>query len=864
MCTHKAWRRNGFVLIEALVALLLISVGLLAISKLQVLSVSGVGEARSYSRAMAISQQKLEQLRNILFLSQFTGAVAPLVPGSEVVPPVAGDNASYTLTWAVEPDPSAVAPVPPVEQRVLRLRTTWTDRYGQNKSLDLSSVIAWDDPGARVNATPAGGLPQIVTPTGDAVRSKNPVPYSPGVGIANPDGSRIHTRGDNVTELLSSTGRVLLELPPLNDSAQSFTTISGKVYFDQSELAQIPASNFVRLRLSSEGECIFNNAVASLVTASGGFKYFTYTCYVGRGWYGNVGVVVDAGGTGNPTVCVGDPGFNGGVSDNTLISPHAAPSATRSYRGFKGSPGAYISTGVKAGIKFGIGTPPDVAGLPVPSGYAEYAIAAGTATDYFEQNFLVTRINGQLTGEKCALKMAGGVFARNAGKYVCISPDNDLVAADQCPAIWPSFENQVGSGNGVVLTVVVPAGASSGTVTSDPVGINCGATCQASFASGTSITLTATPAVGFAFGGWSGGGCTGMAATCTTVGLTAAATVTASFNSTATYDLTVSLAGAGSVSSSPGGISCGATCTASYNPGTQVTLTAAPAPGSMFSGWTGGGCSMDPAPCTVALNATTGVTATFVAAPAYSLTVAKGGSGTGGVTSLAAGIDCGSTCTAAFAQNESVTLTATPTGGSTFGVWGGACNGSGACVVSVSGALNVTATFIAPVANYQVAVTKAGAGAATGTVTSSPGGINCGTTCTGSFAAGTTVVLTASTTSGTFTGWSGGVCSGTGTTCTIPSIAAAKSVTATFGACITFIDGSRFSKFGNVAVAASAGSCTMENGNAGYNCSLTALAGTQVALTDSAAAQGRDPAYSYSRTVTATCGPQTINFPSGP
>src|SRR6185312_15681856 len=51
----------------------------------------------------------------------------------------------------------------------------------------------------------------------------------------------------------------------------------------------------------------------------------------------------------------------------------------------------------------------------------------------------------------------------------------------------------------------------SGTVTSSPAGINCGATCSASFASGTSVTLSAVADAGFTFAGWSGGGCSGTA-----------------------------------------------------------------------------------------------------------------------------------------------------------------------------------------------------------------------------------------------------------------------------------------------------------------------------------------------------------------
>jgi len=62
---------------------------------------------------------------------------------------------------------------------------------------------------------------------------------------------------------------------------------------------------------------------------------------------------------------------------------------------------------------------------------------------------------------------------------------------------------------------------------------------------------------------------------------------------------------------------------------------------------------------------------------------------------------------------------------------------------------------------FTLQVSKTGTGS--GTVTSSPSGISCGTTCSRSFAGGTTVTLTALASSGSvFTGWSGGSCSGTG------------------------------------------------------------------------------------------------------
>lgn len=74
------------------------------------------------------------------------------------------------------------------------------------------------------------------------------------------------------------------------------------------------------------------------------------------------------------------------------------------------------------------------------------------------------------------------------------------------------------------LTVVRSGGGSGAVSTTN---ISCGSTCSAAFASGTSLTLTATPASGSGFAGWSGGGCTGTA-TCS-ITLTSDETVTATF-----------------------------------------------------------------------------------------------------------------------------------------------------------------------------------------------------------------------------------------------------------------------------------------------------------------------------------------------
>ena len=140
--------------------------------------------------------------------------------------------------------------------------------------------------------------------------------------------------------------------------------------------------------------------------------------------------------------------------------------------------------------------------------------------------------------------------------------------------------------------------------------------------------------------------------------------------------------------------------------------------------------------------------------PLYSLTVTKSGTSSGTVTSNPAGITCGSDCTENYAPSTRVTLTHSEASGTTFAGWsGGGCSGTGTCVVTMDTDKAVTATF--NITQYTLIVVKLGTGS--GTVTSSPAGINCGTTCNTQYDTGTQVTLTSSAASGsTFAGWSGG------------------------------------------------------------------------------------------------------------
>jgi Divergent InlB B-repeat domain len=233
-------------------------------------------------------------------------------------------------------------------------------------------------------------------------------------------------------------------------------------------------------------------------------------------------------------------------------------------------------------------------------------------------------------------------------------------------------------------------GAQLGLVTSSPNGIHCGLSapdCATSYPGGTQVTLSATGTNGATFGSWSGA-CSsfGSSPTCI-VAMSEATWVVANFNAPQ-ETLNVAVQGSGGVSG--WNISCPSTCQASLAQGSQVELYATPATNFRFVGWSGGGCSGQGI-CTVTLNAPTTVTATF-AQITQQLNVDVDGSGK--VVSTPAEINCPGACQGPFAQGSRVTLAADPATGYKLSGWSGAgCSGTGSCVVTMSQAQAVEATF---------------------------------------------------------------------------------------------------------------------------------------------------------------------------
>jgi len=248
----------------------------------------------------------------------------------------------------------------------------------------------------------------------------------------------------------------------------------------------------------------------------------------------------------------------------------------------------------------------------------------------------------------------------------------------------------------VPLTI---AKAGEGTVVSSPAGIECtgaktGAECEHAYEQNEMVTLTASPASGYAFGQWAG--CTTRLGLTCAVEMSKAKTVKVTF--VKTPSLMIEKAGLGYGKVAATGISCDESCSSAASAiktGTAVTVKVTPAKGSeaaVFENGTGSASGCSGASCTFTISENSSVKVKFSPIPTKTLTVnltgpaAYKGKVTGkgvtvkGLTSTA--ILCGSGCTTEtetfFATGETE-LAAFALLGYTFAGWNVEGGSAGTC-----------------------------------------------------------------------------------------------------------------------------------------------------------------------------------------
>jgi len=195
---------------------------------------------------------------------------------------------------------------------------------------------------------------------------------------------------------------------------------------------------------------------------------------------------------------------------------------------------------------------------------------------------------------------------------------------------------------------------------------------KASYNSGETVTLQATPNTGYDFANWSGDASGTNSSVTITMNSTKSVTANFAVHTPTTYTMSITATN-GSVSKTPN--------KSSYNHGETLTLVATANTGYHFSNWSGDASGTN-STTTIVMNSNKSITANF-SLNAYSLTVT---SSNGSVTKT---LDKSS-----YNYSEQVILQATPATGYHFSSWSGNASGTNSSTtITMNADKTVTANF---------------------------------------------------------------------------------------------------------------------------------------------------------------------------
>ncbi|GGK83480.1 type IV pilus modification PilV family protein [Amphritea balenae] len=458
--------QTGIALIEVVIGLFIMGFGLVALAMFGNGLFSDSGQVKAKTEALQLAQQELEILREdaesdgLTTITEETGRTIP------------GVNASYnlvsTIAFVTDPDHAAIS-----------VAVSWTDKQG-DQSVSLNSLIAVSDSdalgGLVAGSLEGGGL--IDPPDGSATYGDGIETYDENDDEGDnevsdsdtPIGTKIYHDGDEYILTSSEDDKVLLK------NSDSFTRVVGRVYIDsgfsvdEADILIVPSDTGVcRKTLTDtdgfptamtsvyfdvDADTLTNTTSGATGTVTHLYDYFSYTCYFGTGWYGNIGVIRDDNPNTNDRICGGDPVA---VDDGTDASRHPQLMATRTYRGYTKQVNLDSTPAVDA----------DGNRLYLSAGMvaaALYGDTTGDSDDNGTHDFLLTSITGTVSDSDCLEPLEGSAhessltgntdpakdeFYSNNGDFVCIVDAQDET---NCPDILPTSLGEAVAATGYTLT----------------------------------------------------------------------------------------------------------------------------------------------------------------------------------------------------------------------------------------------------------------------------------------------------------------------------------------------------------------------------------------------------------------------------
>lgn len=316
--TLNKHRGRGITLLEALIALAIVSVGLLAIAKLHGELLTGTAETKTRSEAVRLASAEIERLR---------GNPERLVAGN-TTSTHEGTNAEFTIERSVVAYPDAGSD-PALHNA--QITVSWDSPWGGSEEVNVTSNIVWDNL-ADIGSIARGRLPggeQSPPGSGRERSGAEPLPTDEAVARQIIGEYEERYREEDGRRQVLRDGEVIIEIDdPDNDG---FATISGFV-FRASNRSDHDMKHFEVIRsdtytvqpcinvpltnadISREDDDLdFGSDVLGDDNINGDDNVMMfYQCFAGQDWYGNIELLrtTDPSQRQPPrehTVCLGDP-----------------------------------------------------------------------------------------------------------------------------------------------------------------------------------------------------------------------------------------------------------------------------------------------------------------------------------------------------------------------------------------------------------------------------------------------------------------------------------------------------------------------------------------------------------------------------
>ncbi|OGT70713.1 MAG: hypothetical protein A3H44_04715 [Gammaproteobacteria bacterium RIFCSPLOWO2_02_FULL_57_10] len=326
-------RKNGFGIIEILITLGVLSVGILGVAALQSVITTQSQDNKATAEALSIAQSRIEEMRN------YTNSASSVTEFDALYPDTTGFANSLEISGVSTVFTRTESISTAGEVKDLGVDVAWTDSDGVAQNVRLNTELSFISPRSVGDTALEASESLVDAPTGRARLGEGQLPAG---AETTPNGDGTSLYQDGGTDLMLVYGdQIVLTLAEACQtevgSCIDFVKIKGRVYIDTGSQNSLSPGE-VYLVASDAAFCaryytvgdtthsVTAETASTVTTGNGDYEYFDYTCYIGGGWHGNVGVILAGGLAQSDKVCVGDP-----VSINSWEAPVIA--TRRVYRG---------------------------------------------------------------------------------------------------------------------------------------------------------------------------------------------------------------------------------------------------------------------------------------------------------------------------------------------------------------------------------------------------------------------------------------------------------------------------------------------------------------------------------------------------